>query len=888
MAYNGQLRRQTAPVSDRRSNVLGGGVRQTHGFSSMTPQPFQSMPTPQFTSSVPEYYEESDKDPIRPVSRAPSTASDWSFQSQAPLSQPLPRLPVNHANSNSGHGDNHMFHDLVPAGGNSQQDQYSQQLQRSQQGEYLQQSHYAQQGHYAQQSHFLPQGQRQQQLQQPQQGHYVQHGHYAHQGQLQQQLQQPQQGHYVQHGHYAHQSQLQQQLQQPQQGRPAQQAPHFQQNANAPQAGGYLQQNPHFPQGTNLFPGGEHRQQGLNYAYNNYNGGLPMAIGSPQQQNIGVGGMGMGGMGMGGMGMGMGTGMAMNGAMDTGMRLGMHNCPPQQAPRPTHGTMQQGSPQFGGYGKSKAGIESSPPSVLTPMPSEASEQQNRARYLVDLIKRGGIIYDDDDDDNYGSRRGGRRRNTAQGRGGHSRYNSGSNDNGRGMGRHQSVSGYHARDSMPSIPENQVSHTRALSNTLVIAPNPTWLHAALAGHYKPTYQQLTETLPFVEPKAYIRPTKAQVIKIKNIPFTASRSEVLASLGSRARVVTMPRGSSYFAVHIIMERMSGKTMDAYVELEDQKEVERLMEQFETRFYSQRRPIKVGDRAIEIERSSQAELMKELFPRAKCVTWQGTKPIIGTTTEQFRPGVFASGFRGFLTSEENVMMTKHAEVPHRSVYAQRSRTRTYECLISTLHKYPWAHTEHIAIKDRDRLFITTRDLIHALVKCLHDGRNDNAESLTPQVLQELTMAALGCPGFNEVQKADLVYFLFWGGFGQFASATGHSVRFGGIHPYSAQWPFKVLALKPDSSAEVIEYYATLMREGRQDLSLANCAASRAFAEQNPHFANLPFGKVTIDYGEDPASLKMSEAAEKEWGFLEGLLRSLGREELVALQNAFSGFGI
>lgn len=126
--------------------------------------------------------------------------------------------------------------------------------------------------------------------------------------------------------------------------------------------------------------------------------------------------------------------------------------------------------------------------------------------------------------------------------------------------------------------------------------------------------------------------------------------------------MPRGSSYFAVHIIMERMSGKTMDAYVELEDQKEVERLMEQFETRFYSQRRPIKVGDRAIEIERSSQAELMKELFPRAKCVTWQGTKPIIGTTIEQFRPGVFASGFRGFLTSEENVMMTKHAEVPHR----------------------------------------------------------------------------------------------------------------------------------------------------------------------------------------------------------------------------------
>lgn len=167
----------------------------------------------------------------------------------------------------------------------------------------------------------------------------------------------------------------------------------------------------------------------------------------------------------------------------------------------------------------------------------------------------------------------------------------------------------------------------------------------------------------------------------------------------------------AIHIMMDRTSGKTLDAYVEflspMDAQAFVNKLMFSKET----EHRQIKVADRHCTLEVSSQAALMKELFPKAKNVNWNGQVPVIS------EPGpavLFNSGFKCFISREELLTLAKHAESPHRvsrtgvigttsillcvsalralpltfdaqSGCSSKSATRTYENMISILYKVP-----------------------------------------------------------------------------------------------------------------------------------------------------------------------------------------------------------
>lgn len=77
------------------------------------------------------------------------------------------------------------------------------------------------------------------------------------------------------------------------------------------------------------------------------------------------------------------------------------------------------------------------------------------------------------------------------------------------------------------------------------------------------------------------------------------------------------------------------------------------------TEHRQIKVADRHCTLEVSSQAALMKELFPKAKNVEWNGQVPVIS----QPGPEVpFNSGFKCFISREELLTLAKHAESPHR----------------------------------------------------------------------------------------------------------------------------------------------------------------------------------------------------------------------------------
>lgn len=112
-----------------------------------------------------------------------------------------------------------------------------------------------------------------------------------------------------------------------------------------------------------------------------------------------------------------------------------------------------------------------------------------------------------------------------------------------------------------------------------------------------------------------------------------------------------------VHIIMERITSKTMDAYVEFCTLEDAMRVVEKH-SNIIASGRPSRLGDRNVEVELSSQAVLMKDLFPLAVGVVWDGTKPRF-TPHNAREPW---TNFKGFISEEEMVMLVKHVEVPNR----------------------------------------------------------------------------------------------------------------------------------------------------------------------------------------------------------------------------------
>ena len=129
--------------------------------------------------------------------------------------------------------------------------------------------------------------------------------------------------------------------------------------------------------------------------------------------------------------------------------------------------------------------------------------------------------------------------------------------------------------------------------------------------------------------------------------------MAFLGRNARIINPDLG---VAIHIIMERSTSKTMDCFVEFFSYGDALAIVNKF-TRSRDDGRHPRVGDRHVTVEMSCQDTLMKELFPRAKNVVWQGGNPVIVHSDEPYN-----SGFKTFVTSEELVMLVKHAEQPHR----------------------------------------------------------------------------------------------------------------------------------------------------------------------------------------------------------------------------------
>jgi len=105
---------------------------------------------------------------------------------------------------------------------------------------------------------------------------------------------------------------------------------------------------------------------------------------------------------------------------------------------------------------------------------------------------------------------------------------------------------------------------------------------------------------------------------------------------------------------MDRSTGKTMDCYVEFYSTPDARACANSLGLRPHGQNR---IGDRVIDVQLSSQQDLLRELFPKAKSISWEGGRPQVMETKEMFN-----SGFKTFVSAEELGCLVRHAEQPHR----------------------------------------------------------------------------------------------------------------------------------------------------------------------------------------------------------------------------------
>lgn len=335
----------------------------------------------------------------------------------------------------------------------------------------------------------------------------------------------------------------------------------------------------------------------------------------------------------------------------------------------------------------------------------------------------------------------------------------------------------------------------------ILPDPPFVTEADSGVF-PTPDEAFEYIPFVDAAHHKEPSTSGVIKITNIPYSTTKNEVVAALGRSTRIANMPSGTPYYGIHIIMDRPTGKTMDCFVELDSLAEAKNAIASFQQRCANGRQP-RIGDRHVDMTLSSQEELMKELFPRAKCVKWEGQIPTIFESDEPYN-----SGFSGFINSEEMVMMAKHAETPQRSPFAQRCVNRTYETMISILHKYPWFSGEYITMTERMHIYHAVTTQLRVLI--LSIMRNNHAGMLTPTLLQEFLIAVLSNPGFSVQQKNHVVEVIHSNNFGEMLALVPYVQVPGNLGSW---WCFEVLSKKPEVSDTLLDVSLSLSTQPQLD---------------------------------------------------------------------------
>ncbi|CAP60824.1 uncharacterized protein PODANS_1_20950 [Podospora anserina S mat+] len=369
-------------------------------------------------------------------------------------------------------------------------------------------------------------------------------------------------------------------------------------------------------------------------------------------------------------------------------------------------------------------------------------------------------------------------------------------------------------------------------------------------------------PFIESSSQSMPAVWGVIKISNIPFGTMRAEVIAMLGRNSKIIT----DAQEGVHIIMERVTSKTGDAFVEFSSIHAATRTVERHHEAIRKHRQP-RLGDRPIKMTMSSQKELMEALFPLCRGVNFDhGCVTLLPEDPEN--PW---NTFRGFVMAEELNLLIKHIEVPSRSPYSKDCPQRPFESMISTLKKLPWYASHLITLEQRQIIYDATFRLIEFLGELLQKGdgtpgKHRQQTVLNEQLYKRLVHAAMLCPGFSVLQKDNIAYL---------ANMSGPAIAEFNMPPFSECWAHLYnLCPRPGVPVDVLEWYITLIREETVRYVDTLPASVQASIKERAKEDSLYFGymwhEIQLPQGRELAAMTLRDVAEKE---LDAIKRILDR---------------
>ncbi|KAK1758349.1 hypothetical protein QBC47DRAFT_440951 [Echria macrotheca] len=289
-----------------------------------------------------------------------------------------------------------------------------------------------------------------------------------------------------------------------------------------------------------------------------------------------------------------------------------------------------------------------------------------------------------------------------------------------------------------------------------------------------------------------PKEITMARVKNIPYSTTRAEIVAIIGRGSRL----RGDNEEPVHIIMDKVTSKTQDAFVEFATKQDAIKCVDRFNDLVQKRRQP-RLGQRPIEIELATQAEFMKALFPFANGVRWDNCNPVVQDPV----PGEPWTVFRGFVTREELTLLVKYVESPSRNPFGRDCPQRPFESYISTIKKYPWHKPELISMGERHFIAAVGFKLVYHLAQMLSCPSHDPADTcITPQLLKRLVAAYLTCPGFSATQKDNVVFT---------GNYTGNPEELG-MPRLPEHWRnAHFLVPKPGAPVDLVEWFIAVIRE-------------------------------------------------------------------------------
>ncbi|KAA8900029.1 hypothetical protein FN846DRAFT_782012 [Sphaerosporella brunnea] len=226
-----------------------------------------------------------------------------------------------------------------------------------------------------------------------------------------------------------------------------------------------------------------------------------------------------------------------------------------------------------------------------------------------------------------------------------------------------------------------------------------------------------------------------VKIGNIPYNVTSEELLDFLGRNSNIV--PEAAGSIGIHVIMDRSTGKTMDAYVEFMNARDAWKCV--------SRRRSRVLGNRHLSLDVVDPSELMKDIFPRAKGIVWDGVIPNPALNKPEYVSKT------EIISREELVLIVNHARTPHRSPFSRKCLQRPFQSLMSIVSKFPWFAVNLYTIQQRDYIYQALYSAIDILKRQIKRGRT--MPNLDIELLKALLRVGIRCAGFTDAQKHELV---------------------------------------------------------------------------------------------------------------------------------------